>query len=90
MYSFLKKVVKLLNLYSSKDGLDSDKVSKQLISAVQDKLTELRSNKTSPAGLLMDTKFSFSVKFDFCPSSVKLEEIVIPETFGISAFVKML
>lgn len=84
------QVTKLLNLYSSKDGLDSDKVSKTLIAQVQEKLTNQRLNKPTSSSLLMDTKFSFAVKFDFNPSNIRLEEIVIPEGFGLGGVVKML
>jgi myosin-5 len=96
-------VIKLLNLYSSKDGFDSDKVSKSLIANVQKRLSEMRaaaamaaaaegsgSASASSNSLLMDTKFSFAVKFPFNPSTVALEELTVPDSFGINTLVKRL
>ena len=86
-------MVKLLNLYSSKDGIDADKVSKSFIEAVQQKLLEMRGKtleqqeELSKSKLLMDTQFTFAVKFPFNPSPVKLEEVNIPESFGIGQWV---
>jgi myosin-5 len=95
-------VIKLLNLYSSKDGFDSDKVSKSLIANVQKRLSEMRAAAAMAAAvegsaasassnsLLMDTKFSFAVKFPFNPSTVALEELTVPDSFGINTLVKRL
>lgn len=87
-------MVKLLNLYSSKDGIDSDKVSKQFIERVQNKLYEMRSSTLeqqealAKSKLLMDTQFTYAVKFPFNPSSVKLEDVTIPDSFGTNQWVK--
>ncbi|CAL8128677.1 unnamed protein product [Orchesella dallaii] len=90
----IQQVVKLLNLYSSKDGIDADKVSKQFIERVQSKLFESRTKGLEQAEalaktkLLMDTQYTYAVKFPFNPSSVKLEDINIPDSFGLNQWIK--
>ncbi|ODM94443.1 Unconventional myosin-Va [Orchesella cincta] len=89
-----EKVVKLLNLYSSKDGVAGDKVSKQFIERVQSKLFETRTKgqeqqeALAKTKLLMDTQYTYAVKFPFNPSSVKLEDINIPDSFGLNQWIK--
>lgn len=93
-FIFVLKVVKLLNLYSSKDGIGADKVSKQFIERVQSHL--LNSRASSQEGqealqkskLLMDTQHTYAVKFPFNPSTVQLELINIPDSFGLNQWLK--
>jgi len=40
--------------------------------------------------LLMDTKYSFAVKFPFNPSSIHLESIEVPQSFGVGDLLKKL
>lgn len=88
---FIPQVVKLLNLYSSKDGIEADKVSKQFIERVQARLQSTRNvegDTMQKSKLLMDTQFAFAVKFPFNPSSVQLELINIPDSFGLAQWLK--
>jgi len=69
-------------------------VSKQFIEKVQSKLFETRTKgleqqeALAKTKLLMDTQFTYAVRFPFNPSSVKLEDINIPDSFGLNQWVK--
>ena len=39
-------------------------------------------SSSSQVTLLMDTKFSFAVRFPFNPSTIQLEELEIPEFYN--------
>jgi myosin-5 len=88
-------VIKLLNLYTADEH--ENRISTQFIRKVQNYLLEKRKDEIlkqqsegKTSNLLMDTKHSFAVKFPFNPSSIRLETIEIPATFGVGDLLKKL
>jgi myosin-5 len=91
----INQVIKLLNLYTSDEY--EGRLSTTIIRNVQNRLKERRKEELEKqqaegkaSQLLMDTKHLFAVKFPFNPSSIGLETIEIPESFGLSNLVKRL
>ncbi|CAG7709106.1 unnamed protein product [Allacma fusca] len=92
----INQVIKLLNLYTPADEYE-ERLPISLIRQVQNRLQELRKSGSdflpypgTGTNLLMDTKYSFAVKFPFNPSNIRLEDIEIPEAFNINHLVKRL
>ncbi len=78
----VNQIIKILNLYTPADEYE-DRVTPSFVRKIQAKLAD-RASKENAEGvtLLMDTKFQFAVKFPFCPSTIQLEELDIPEFYN--------
>ncbi len=78
----VSQIIKILNLYTPADEYE-DKVTPSFVRKIQAKLAD-RAAKENEQGvtLLMDHKFQFAVKFPFCPSTIQLEELDIPECYN--------
>lgn len=78
------QITKILNLYTPADEYE-ERVPVSFIRKIQAKLKE-RNEATLPVSdntLLMDTKFSFPIRFPFNPSKIQLEDINIPEVLNL-------
>lgn len=84
------QIVKILNLYTPNNEFER-RVEIVFIRAVQERL-QARDMKSAETGvidvhikntLLMDTRFTFPVRFPFCASSIPLEEITVPESINL-------
>lgn len=81
------QVVKILNLYTPNNEFET-RVSVPFIRKVQERLRE-RDHQSegidsqSKGTLLMDTRFTFPVRFPFCSSSVALEDITVHESLNL-------
>lgn len=81
-------------MYSNEDGTGASDVSKKLVEKFRSHLFISRASsqegqkalKTST--LLMDTQHIYPIDFPFNPSSVQLELINIPDSFGLSQWLK--
>ena len=78
-------MVKLLNLYTTDEY--ENKLTPAFIAKVKSHLMSMR-KEADTTSVLMDTKYSFAVKFPFNPSSIRLEDLEVPETFGLGDIVK--
>jgi len=86
------QIVKILNLYTPNNEFEG-RVSIIFIRAVQERLQARDKKSAEPGGedfdvlmkntLLMDTRFTFPVRFPFCSSAIALEEIVVPESVNL-------
>ena len=90
------QIVKILNLYTPSNEFEG-KVSISFIRKVQDRLKARDMELTASSGgeildvqkadmkntLLMDTRFTFPVRFPFCSSAIALEEITVPELLNL-------
>lgn len=81
------QIIKILNLYTPADELE-DRIPMTFIRKVQEELQK-RSDPQSQSKLLMDTKFAFTVRFPFSPSSIKLEDIDIPAVLNLPMLKKV-
>eukprot|EP00095_Tigriopus_kingsejongensis_P008891 maker-scaffold566_size135349-snap-gene-0.26 protein:Tk08891 transcript:maker-scaffold566_size135349-snap-gene-0.26-mRNA-1 annotation:"myosin va" len=84
MCSALKvcQITKILNLYTPADEYE-EKVTPSFVRKIQAKLQDRALQESQQqATLLMDTKFSFAVRFPFNPSRIQLEELEIPESYN--------
>ena len=81
------QIIKILNLYTPADELE-DRIPMTFIRKVQEELQK-RSDLQAQSKLLMDTKFAFTVRFPFSPSSMKLEDIEIPSVLNLPMLKKV-
>ena len=81
------QIIKILNLYTPADEME-DRIPMSFIRRVQEKLQE-RGDPQTQSKLLMDTKFAFTVRFPYSPSSIKLEDIEVPSVLNLSMLKKM-
>ncbi|XP_064471543.1 unconventional myosin-Va-like isoform X2 [Ornithodoros turicata] len=84
------QIIKILNLYTPADDYE-ERVPVSFIRKVQAKLKE-RNQETLPVSdntLLMDTKFSFPIRFPFNPSKIQLEDINIPDILNLAMLRKI-
>ncbi|XP_067003336.2 unconventional myosin-Va [Anabrus simplex] len=79
------QIIKILNLYTPADEFE-ERVPVSFIRKIQAKLQERTEEQ---ATLLMDTKYSFSVRFPFSPSNIRLEDIEIPEVLNLPMLKKV-
>lgn len=83
------QIIKILNLYTPADEME-ERIPMSFIKKVQD---ELQLKRPDPEGqqskLLMDTKFTFVVRFPFSPSSIKLEDIEVPSVLNLNMLKKV-
>jgi len=81
------QIIKILNLYTPADEFE-ERVPVSFIRKIQATLQE-RSEPQEQATLLMETKFSFPVRFPFNPSNIRLEDIEIPECLNLPMLKKV-
>eukprot|EP00094_Tigriopus_californicus_P007483 TCALIF_07205-PA protein Name:"Similar to MYO5A Unconventional myosin-Va (Gallus gallus)" AED:0.07 eAED:0.07 QI:0/0/0/0.83/1/1/12/0/1517 len=78
----VSQIIKILNLYTPADEYE-EKVTPSFVRKIQATLQARAIQESQQATtLLMDTKFSFAVRFPFNPSRIQLEELEIPETYN--------
>ncbi|XP_067139175.1 unconventional myosin-Va-like isoform X3 [Centruroides vittatus] len=93
------QIIKILNLYTPADEFE-ERVPISFIRKMQaclqgrDKLREQeQEHRPNPAidqgTLLMDTKFAFPIRFPFNPSSIMLEDIVVPDVLNLPMLKKI-
>ncbi|CAG5053188.1 unnamed protein product [Parnassius apollo] len=77
------QVCKILNMYTPAEEYEV-KVTREFIHEIQKKMQERAGPKASKeSSLLMDSKMIFSVQFPFNPSSIRLEDIEVPEVLEL-------
>ncbi|PNF43034.1 hypothetical protein B7P43_G08783 [Cryptotermes secundus] len=81
------QIIKILNLYTPADEFE-ERVPISFIRKVQATLQE-RAGPQEQATLLMETKFSYPVRFPFNPSNIRLEDIEIPECLNLPMLKKV-
>ncbi|KAB0805025.1 hypothetical protein PPYR_01995 [Photinus pyralis] len=81
------QISKILNLYTPVDDYEQ-KVPVEFIKQVQKKLEE-RADAQDPQTLLMDIKFVFPVHFPFVSSTIRLEDIEIPDVLKLHTLQKV-
>ncbi|XP_071452238.1 unconventional myosin-Va isoform X1 [Hetaerina americana] len=79
------QIVKILNVYTAADDFE-EKVPLSFIRKIQQKLNNRPAQSQT---LLMETKFSFPVRFPFNPSNIRLEDIEIPESLNLPMLKKV-
>jgi len=85
----VSQIIKILNLYTPADEFE-ERVSPAFVRKIQTRLSERSVEEAkSQVTLLMDTKFSFAVRFPFNPSKICFSEIQIPEQYsGMTSLVR--
>ncbi|CAB0015806.1 unnamed protein product [Nesidiocoris tenuis] len=83
----LRSIVKLLHLYSAHNTYE-DSVSPAFLQKMQTRLKELRPNSADNA-LMMDVHKSLPLEFPFNPSSIRLEDIEIPDILNLPMLKKL-
>ncbi|CAH2056452.1 unnamed protein product, partial [Iphiclides podalirius] len=78
------QVCKILNMYTPAEEYEV-KVTREFIHEIQKKMQERAFPDAAhePQNLLMDSKMIFSVQFPFNPSSIRLEDIEVPEVLEL-------
>jgi len=78
----VSQIIKILNLYTPADEFE-ERVSPAFVRKIQNKLQERAMEEAkNQVTLLMDTKFSFAVRFPFNPSNINFAELEIPEMYN--------
>nr|CAD7416042.1 unnamed protein product [Timema poppensis] len=83
----IQQIIKILNLYTPADDFE-ERVPVAFIRKIQTTLHE-RTESQEQSTLLMDTKFSFPVRFPFNPSKIRLEDIEVPEVLNLPTLKKV-
>ncbi|KAL7643914.1 UNVERIFIED_CONTAM: hypothetical protein RMT77_005923 [Armadillidium vulgare] len=83
----VSQIIKILNLYTPVDNFE-ERVPASFIQKIKDKLEE-RAKEENPEKLLMNTEFAFPVRFPFNPSSIRLEDIELPDIFYLEVLHKI-
>ena len=81
------QIIKILNLYMPADELE-ERIPITFIRAVQTELQK-RPDPQAENKLLMDTKHTFTVRFPFSPSAIKLEDVDIPSVMHLPMLKKI-
>ncbi|CAG4963445.1 unnamed protein product [Colias eurytheme] len=77
------QVCKILNMYTPAEEYEV-KVTKDFIHEIQKLMQERApSANREPQNLLMDTKMIFAVQFQYNPSSIRLEDIEVPDVLEL-------
>ncbi|XP_026332602.1 unconventional myosin-Va [Hyposmocoma kahamanoa] len=78
------QVCKILNMYTPAEEYEV-KVTLEFIHEIRKKMHERAGPNADkePQNLLMDSKMIYSVQFPFNPSSIRLEDIELPEVLGL-------
>ncbi|XP_024080468.1 unconventional myosin-Va [Cimex lectularius] len=84
------QIIKLLNLYTPVDSYE-EKVSESFIRKIQERLKERKSVDGTHREniLMMDAQKSFPLEFPFNPSSIRLEDIEIPDVLHLPMLKKL-
>eukprot|EP00092_Neocalanus_flemingeri_P009668 GFUD01010409.1.p1 GENE.GFUD01010409.1~~GFUD01010409.1.p1 ORF type:complete len:1838 (+),score=622.26 GFUD01010409.1:290-5803(+) len=78
----VSQIIKILNLYTPADEFE-ERVSPAFVRKIQNKLQERAMEEAkNQVTLLMDTKFSFAVRFPFNPSNINFAELEIPQMYN--------
>merc|ERR1712029_542149 len=78
----VSQIIKILNLYTPADEFE-ERVSPAFVRKIQSKLQDRSMEEAkNQVTLLMDTKFSFAVRFPFNPSNINLPELEIPDLYN--------
>merc|ERR1712223_1723769 len=78
----VSQIIKILNLYTPANEFE-ERVSPAFVRKIQNKLQERSMEEAkNQLTLLMDTKFSFAVRFPFNPSNINLAELEIPDLYN--------
>ena len=87
----VSQIIKILNLHTPADEFE-ERVTPAFVWKMMAKLQERAQQKMEEqATLLLNTKFSFAVRFPFNPSTIQLEELEIPEIYnGLHSMLKKL
>merc|ERR1712227_378371 len=85
----VSQIIKILNLYTPADEFE-ERVSPAFVRKIQSKLQDRSMEEAkNQVTLLMDTKFSFAVRFPFNPSNINLAGLEIPDLYsGIHGLVR--
>lgn len=84
----VSQIIKILNLYTPADEFE-ERVPISFIHKIQAKLQERAEGEQAQATLLMNTKFAFPVRFPFNPSSIRLEDIELPDSLNLTMLKKV-
>ena len=78
----VSQIIKILNLHTPADEFE-ERVTPAFVRKMQAKLQErAQQEMEEQATLLLNTKFSFTVRFPFNPSTIHLEELEIPKIYN--------
>merc|ERR1712223_899902 len=78
----VSQLIKILNLYTPADEFE-ERVSPSFVRKIQNKLQDRAMEEAkNQVTLLLDTKFSFAVRFPFNPSNINLAELEIPDLYN--------
>merc|ERR1712013_603722 len=78
----VSQIIKILNLYTPADEFE-ERVSPAFVRKIQGRLQERAMEEAkNQVTLLMDTKFSFAVRFPFNPSNINFAELEVPELYN--------
>merc|ERR1712181_188451 len=78
----VSQIIKILNLYTPADEFE-ERVSPAFVRKIQGRLQERAMEEAkNQVTLLMDTKFSFAVRFPFNPSNINVAELEVPELYN--------
>jgi len=78
----VSQIIKILNLYTPADEFE-ERVSPAFVRKIQGRLQERAMEEAkNQVTLLMDTKFSFAVRFPFNPSNINFAELEVPEIYN--------
>jgi len=85
----VSQIIKILNLYTPADEFE-ERVSPAFVRKIQTRLSERSVDEAkNQVTLLMDTKFSFAVRFPFSPSNIHFEELEMPDQYsGLAQLVR--
>ncbi|KAL7643915.1 UNVERIFIED_CONTAM: hypothetical protein RMT77_005924 [Armadillidium vulgare] len=81
------QIIRILNLYNPVDKFE-ERVPDSFIQKMKAKLEE-RAKGETPDILLMNTKHAIPVQFPFNPSSIRLEDIEIPDILNLTVLHKI-
>ncbi|XP_066902208.1 LOW QUALITY PROTEIN: unconventional myosin-Va [Halyomorpha halys] len=81
----INQIIKFLNLYTG-DGME-ERVSESFIKKTEEYLLANRQSTENP--LMMDVNYTFPLEFPFNPSSIRLEDIEIPEILNLPMLRKL-
>ena len=78
----VSQIIKILNLYTPADEFE-ERVSPAFVRKIQNKLQERATEEAkNQVTLLMETNFSFAVRFPFNPSNINFAELEIPDMYN--------
>ncbi|RXG68281.1 Unconventional myosin-Va [Armadillidium vulgare] len=84
----VSQIIKILNLYTPANDFE-ERVPASFIQKIQAKLEDRAEGENAQQTLLMNTKFAFPVRFPFNPSSIRLEDIELPDILNLTVLHKI-